>query len=157
MNKIALFPGSFDPITIGHTNIIERALPLFEKIIVGIGNNQQKSYLFDIKQRRKWIQDIYKNYDKVTVKDYTGMTIHYCKEIGAQYLLRGIRTTADFEFEKTMAQLNQSMNADIETIIILSKPEYSHISSTIVREIIMNDGDPSQFLPDSVSKTLSIQ
>jgi pantetheine-phosphate adenylyltransferase len=154
MPKNALFPGSFDPITIGHTDIIERSLPLFDQVIIGIGNNKDKEYLFSVDQRLEWIRTIYEDYDKVSVKAYDGMTIKFCEQVGAQYMIRGIRSAADFEFEKTVAQLNRSMNENIETILMLSKPEYSHISSTIVREIIINQGDISAFVPEVVNESV---
>lgn len=148
--KIAVFPGSFDPITKGHVNIVKRALPLFDKIIIALGNNTSKKYAFSFEKREKWINDIFRDYPKVEVTSYEGLTVHFAKKVNANYLLRGIRTSSDFEYEKTIAQLNKSMEADLETICIISDPELSHISSTIVREIILNGGDPSKFLPPEV-------
>lgn len=153
--KIAVFPGSFDPITIGHVDIVKRSIPLFDKIIVAIGVNTQKKYLFSLEQRTEWIKEVFKDYPTIEVSSYNGLTINYCKEIGAQYLLRGIRSASDFEYEKTIAHLNHTMESQIETILMLSPPEYSSISSTIVREIILGKGDVSKFVPKEIVKDLS--
>jgi pantetheine-phosphate adenylyltransferase len=153
--KIAVFPGSFDPITIGHVDIVKRSIPLFDKIIVAIGVNTQKKYLFSLEQRTEWIKDVFKDYPSIEVSSYNGLTINYCKEIGAQYLLRGIRSASDFEYEKTIAHLNHTMESEIETILMLSPPEYSSISSTIVREIILGKGDVSKFVPKEIVNDLS--
>jgi pantetheine-phosphate adenylyltransferase len=154
--KIAVFPGSFDPITIGHVDIVKRSIPLFDKIIVAIGVNTQKKYLFPIEKRIAWILDVFKDYPSIEIANYEGLTINYCKEIGAQYLLRGIRSASDFEYEKTIAHLNHTMDAQVETILMLSPPEYSSISSTIVREIIMGKGDVSKFVPKEIVDTMRI-
>jgi pantetheine-phosphate adenylyltransferase len=148
--KIAVFPGSFDPITIGHVDIVMRALPLFDKIVVAIGNNSTKKYSFSFEQRMNWIKAVFKNEEKVEVSEFQGLTVNFAKKIGAKYLIRGIRTAADFDYEKTIAQLNKSMSPDLETICIISAPELSHISSTIVREIVINGGDARLFLPKEV-------
>jgi pantetheine-phosphate adenylyltransferase len=147
MKKIALFPGSFDPITIAHIDILNRALPLFDKVIVGIGLNSTKKGYFSASDRKKMLTAIFKNQPKVEVATYEGLTVQYCKEIGAQYMIRGIRSTSDFEYEKAIAQMNHAMYPDLESIFILSKPGYSAISSTIVRDILRNKGDVSQFVP----------
>lgn len=150
MNKrIAVCPGSFDPITIGHVDIIKRAIPLFDQIIVALGFNQQKKYLFKEEQRIQFINDIFIKEDKVTCDVYKGLTVNFCKSVNAQFLIRGLRSSADFEYEKGIALLNQSLS-EIETIFLISRPQYSHISSSIVREIIVNEGDARQFLPDEV-------
>ncbi len=148
--KIALFPGSFDPITKGHVNIVLRSLPLFDKIIIALGNNSSKKYAFGIEQRSQWIAEIFKKYPNIEVMSYEGLTVNFAKKVNALYLLRGIRTSSDFEYEKTVAQLNKSMMPELETICMLSDPEHSHISSTIVREIVLNGGDPTIFLPPEV-------
>ena len=154
--KIAIFPGSFDPITIGHVDIVKRSIPLFDKIIIAIGVNTQKKYLFTLEQRMKWIQEVFKDYPTIEINHYTGLTINYCKERNANYLLRGIRSAADFEYEKTIAHLNHSMESGIETILMLSPPEYSSISSTIVREIILGNGDVSKFVPKEIVANLKL-
>lgn len=147
MTKIAIFPGSFDPITNGHLDIVLRALPLFDEIIVAIGVNTQKKTLFPLEDRIEWIKEVFKDEPKVSVEHYKGLTINYCKNRGVKYILRGIRSAADFEYEKTIAHLNNTMEPSIETVLILSKSELSSVSSTIVREIIIGHGDVSKFIP----------
>jgi pantetheine-phosphate adenylyltransferase len=153
--KIAVFPGSFDPITIGHVDIVKRSIPLFDKIIVAIGVNTQKKYLVLSRAANRMDQGCFQRLSTIEVSSYNGLTINYCKEIGAQYLLRGIRSASDFEYEKTIAHLNHTMESQIETILMLSPPEYSSISSTIVREIILGKGDVSKFVPKEIVKDLS--
>ncbi|MBL4625437.1 MAG: pantetheine-phosphate adenylyltransferase [Flavobacteriales bacterium] len=150
MEKVAVFPGSFDPITKGHESIIKRALPLFDKIVVAIGVNSSKKYMFSLEQRLNFCKKTFGD-DKISVETYEGLTIDYCSTIGAKYLLRGLRTSADFEFERGIAQMNNAMNLEIETIFMLTPPELSAISSTIVRDIIKNGGDVSQFIPKGIS------
>ncbi len=145
--KIAVFPGSFDPITLGHQNIVERALPLFGKIVVAIGQNSSKKYHFSIDQRVDFIEKTFHNNQKIEVVTYTGLTIDFCKKIGSNYILRGIRNIADYTYENSIAQMNKSMDNDIETIFMSTIPELSAINSTIVRDIIINGGDASQFVP----------
>lgn len=148
--KIAVFPGSFDPITIGHVDLVNRALPLFDKIIIGVGINAKKKYLFDIDQRVAWIESVFDNESKVTVDRFEGLTAHYCERVGARFLLRGLRNSSDFDYEKTISQLNFIVGKELETVFLISKPAYSHISSTIVREIITGKGDARPFLPPEV-------
>lgn len=150
MKKIAVFPGSFDPITIGHESVIRRALPLFDKIIVAIGINSEKKYFFPLEKRINWIKELFEDEPKIEVDYYTGLTIEYCKKIGANYLLRGLRTSADFEYERIIAQMNKSMYPELDTVFLLTLPEHSHISSTIVREIIINGGNPEKFVPSKI-------
>lgn len=150
MKKIAVFPGSFDPITTGHENLVKRAIPLFDKIIVAVGVNSQKKYLFDLEQRLQWLEEVFKEYPTVEVSHFQGLTANFCKSMDSNYLLRGLRNASDFDYEKTISQLNNIIGEGIETIFLISKPEYSHISSTIVREIIKGKGDVSMFIPKSV-------
>lgn len=148
--KIAVFPGSFDPITVGHTDIIRRALPLFDKIVVAVGVNSQKQSLFSFEQRMKWLRDVFKNESNVEVDYFEGLTAHFCNRIGAKYLIRGLRNASDFDYEKTISQLNSIVGKDLDTVFLIATPQYSHISSTIVREIIKGKGDASPFLPAEV-------
>jgi pantetheine-phosphate adenylyltransferase len=152
MKKIAVFPGSFDPITIGHADIVKRALPLFDEIIVAIGSNSQKQSLFPLEQRIHWIKQVFAGEKKIKVEAYEGLTVNFCEKKKANYLLRGIRSAADFEYEKTIAHLNHDMLPQLETILILSKPELSSISSTIVREIIRGKGKINKFVPKEIVK-----
>ena len=149
--KIAVFPGSFDPITIGHVDLVLRALPLFDKVYVAIGENTQKQYVYTLEQRLKWLNKVFDKHDKVHVDYYTGLTVTFCKQVEAGYLLRGLRNASDFDYEKTISQLNHIIGGNIETVFLISKPEYSHISSTIVREIIRGGGDAGPFLPAEVN------
>lgn len=145
--KIALFPGSFDPITIAHVDILKRALPLFDKIVLGIGLNSSKQGFLSAETREAIVKAVFANDERIEVKLYEGLTVDFCKKINAQYMVRGVRSVGDFEYEKAIAQINQTMMPEVETIIMLSKPEYSSISSTIVRDILRNHGDVSPFLP----------
>ncbi len=147
MEKIAIFPGSFDPITCGHASIVRRAIPLFDKIIIAIGVNALKSTYFDLDKRKKMIQAVFADCDKIEVQSYTGLTIDYCKEVNAKFLLRGLRSSADFEFERSIGQINKQLNADIETVFLLTQPEHTALNSSIVRDILRNNGDVSQFIP----------
>lgn len=154
MSNIAIFPGSFDPITLGHESIIKRALPLFEKIIIAIGENSTKKSFFPLEKRKEWIEKVFSGKKKIEVKTYKGLTVDFCKKENAKNILRGLRTSADFEFERMIAQMNRSMQKDIETIFILSSPKLSHIASSIVRDIIRNGGDASKFVPSAIRKDL---
>lgn len=152
--RICLFPGTFDPITLGHEDIINRAIPLFDKIIVGIGINTTKAPMFSPEQRLDWINTIYKDIDAVEGAIYEGLTIDYCKKIGAKFILRGIRYVSDFEYEKTIADANRTLDRTIETVFLTGEPKYTSVASTIVRDIIKNHGDASPFLPEEVFRTL---
>jgi pantetheine-phosphate adenylyltransferase len=153
MNKKALFPGSFDPFTIGHESIVRRALPLFDKIVVAIGYNTNKKGFFPLDDRLTWIKSVFEGEPKIEVAVFEKLTVEYCSAIGASYILRGLRTAADFEYERAIAQMNRSMHPEIESIFLLTKPEHSHVASTIVRDVIMHGGDASQFLPEKVKIT----
>lgn len=148
--KIAVFPGSFDPITIGHESIIKRAIPLFDKIYVAVGVNAEKKSYYPLDKRISWISEVFKNYPIVEVAKFNGLTIDFCKKVNAKYLLRGLRTSADFEFERKVGQINKQLYNDIETIFLLSLPEHTSLSSSIIREIESNGGDASQFVPKGV-------
>lgn len=147
MERIAVFPGSFDPITRGHESIIHRAIPLFDHIIIAIGENQEKKSFFSLERRMNWITAVFANEPAVSVQSYHGLTVDFCKKMNAKFLLRGLRTSADFEFERSIGQINKNLNPDIETVFLLTTPEYSALNSSIVRDILRNGGDPSQFVP----------
>jgi pantetheine-phosphate adenylyltransferase len=147
---IAVFPGSFDPITVGHADIINRAIPLFEKIVIGIGNNIEKKYMFSIEQRQEWIRETFKNNPKIEVMSYDGLTIEFCKKVNAKFIVRGLRNSNDFEFEQAIAQMNRAMAKSIETVFIPGNPIHSAVASSIVRDIIRNNGNASLFVPEAV-------
>ena len=147
--KRAVFPGSFDPFTLGHKDIVERGVTIFDEIIIGIGQNANKNYMFSLDQRKMFIEQCFQNNLKVKVKDYKGLTIDFCKSIEANYLLRGVRNNGDFEFEKAIARTNRELS-EIETVFLLTSVQTSFISSSIVREIILNKGDYKRFVPDCV-------
>ncbi len=148
--RIAVFPGSFDPITIGHDSVIRRGSSLFDECIVAVGINAQKHYLFSLEQRIAWLEEVFSDEERIRIDSFRGLTIEYCKRIGAQYILRGLRNPNDFEFERNIAQMNKAMAPGIETVLLPTLPEHTAISSTIVRDIIRNDGDPSPFVPQGV-------
>ena len=154
MSRICLFPGTFDPLTLGHVDIINRALPLFDTIVVGIGINTSKEPMFSPEKRLDWIKEIYKDEDRVMGAVYEGLTVEFCKKIGAHFILRGIRYVSDFEYEKTIADANRTLDRSIETIFLTGEPKYTSVASTIVRDIIRNGGDASHFLPEVVSDSL---
>lgn len=149
-NKIAVFPGSFDPITRGHVDIVQRALPLFDQVVMAVGINSIKKGLFSLEQRMDWLEAVFADEPKVIVDHFEGLTVHYCEKVSANYLIRGLRNGSDFDYEKTISQLNTIIGKDIETVFLIAKPELSHISSTIVREIIKGKGATEAFLPDQV-------
>jgi pantetheine-phosphate adenylyltransferase len=151
MSRICLFPGTFDPITLGHTDVIRRAVNLFDKLVIGIGVNSAKQPMFSLEQRVSWGQEIFGDDPRIETVGYSGLTIDYCKEIGAQFILRGIRYVSDFEYEKAIADMNRMLAPDIETIFLTCSPLYSTISSTLVRDVIRNKKEESyQFLPKEV-------
>jgi pantetheine-phosphate adenylyltransferase len=154
MSKICLFPGTFDPITIGHLDIINRSLGLFDQVVIGIGRNANKVPMFSEEVRLSWLREIYKDNDKVTVTVYEGLTVDCCKKIGAHYILRGIRYVNDFEYEKAIADMNRSLDKKIETVFLTCLPQYTSVASTLVRDVIRNGGDASQFLPEPVLRSL---
>ncbi len=147
--KRAVFPGSFDPITLGHVDIINRAIPLFDEIVIAIGINADKKYMFDTEQRIQFINETFANESKIKTDTYKGLTVDYCKKIDADFILRGLRNPADFEFEKAIAQTNEKLSG-IETVFLLTSAETSFISSSIVRDILRNNGDVSVLVPDAV-------
>lgn len=155
MSRIALFPGTFDPITIGHLDIINRALPLFDKLVIGIGRNANKLPMFNEEQRTKWINQIYRANDKISVVVYEGLTVDCCLKVGANFILRGIRYVNDFEYEKAIADMNRSLDNNIETIFLTCLPQYTSVASTLVRDVIRNGGNAMQFLPEEVATTIA--
>ena len=150
MERVAIFPGSFDPITIGHVDIIQRALPLFDKIIISVGSNSEKKYFFNLEKRIQWIKKVFIKNPKIEVKSYNKLTVEFAKDSNARFLIRGLRNISDFEFEKTMAHANSELNPSIESVFLLTKPKYSFITSTVVRDTIRNDGDYRKFVPNQV-------
>lgn len=150
MHKTAIFPGSFDPITLGHVSLVKRAVPLFDKIIIAIGLNAEKKNMFPTEQRKKWIEEVFKGYGKIEVDTYKGLTVNYCKKVGANYILRGLRTASDFEFERGIGQVNRKLDPKIETVFFLTEPQFTPITSSIVRDVFRHDGDISSMVPDVV-------
>ncbi|MBK6364135.1 MAG: pantetheine-phosphate adenylyltransferase [Saprospiraceae bacterium] len=149
--NIAVFPGSFDPITNGHVDLVERALPLFDKIYVAVGVNSSKQSLFPLEKRIEWLQSVFKGKDKVEIETFEGLTVNYAEQKRARFLLRGLRNASDFDYEKTISQLNHIIGDNLETLFLISKPEFSHISSTIVREIIKGKGNVAPFIPAAIA------
>lgn len=152
--KIAVFPGSFDPITVGHIDLVKRSLELFDKVIIAIGVNSVKKYLYPLDERIAHLNAVFADFDQVEVDTYEGLTAHYCRKVDANFLLRGLRNASDFDYEKTISQLNNIVGEGIETVFLIAQPGYSHISSTIVREIIKGGGDASPFLPEEVWRAI---
>ena len=152
--KIALFPGSFDPVTKAHVDIVQRSVSLFDKLYIGIGVNSTKQGLLSVGQREAMLRAVFAHDDRIHVVAYEGLTVEFCKSIGADYMIRGIRTVSDFEYEKAIAQMNHALEPDIESIFIVSKPGYSSISSSIVREILRYNGDVAQFIPKEAIRYL---
>ncbi len=150
MERIAVFPGSFDPVTRGHEDVVRRALSLFDKIIVAVGENATKNTLFEKEQRLSWLRSVFADTENVEIKSYSGLTVDFCRRSGAGYILRGLRSVADFEFERGIGQMNKLMIPSVETVFLLCAPEYSALSSSIVRDIIRNGGDATPFVPAGV-------
>lgn len=150
MERIAIFPGSFDPITIGHVDIIQRALPLFDKIIISVGSNSEKKYFFSVEKRIQWIKMVFIKTPKIEVKSYNKLTVEFAKDSNARFLIRGLRNISDFEFEKTIAHANSELNPSTESVFFLTKPKYSFITSTVVRDVIKNNGNYQKFVPNQV-------
>ncbi len=150
MENIALFPGSFDPITRGHVDVVRKGLGMFDRIIIAIGVNTQKKALFSLEQRMAWIKDVFRDEARVEVTSYEGLTVEFCRKAGAGLILRGLRSGGDFEYEQSIAYANKEMIPEIETVFLLSSPSYSNISSTIVRDIIVNKGNYSKFVPEGI-------
>jgi len=148
MERIAIFPGSFDPFTVGHESIVKRAIPLFDKMI---GYNSNKRSFFPVEKRERWIKEVFRNEPSVSVECYEGLTVDFCRKVNASYILRGLRTSADFEFERAIAQVNKKMHPKIESVFLLTTPEHTPINSTIVRDIILHGGDASMFLPAALN------
>ncbi|MBX7203230.1 MAG: pantetheine-phosphate adenylyltransferase [Bacteroidia bacterium] len=150
MKRTAVFPGSFDPFTIGHESIVRRSLSLFDEVVVAVGKNSTKATLYSLEQRVEWVKNIFQDEPRVSADLFDGLTVTYCKNKNLRFILRGLRTSGDFEFERGIATINRAMESDIETVFILSLPEHSAISSTIIREIVKSGGDASQFVPGAV-------
>jgi pantetheine-phosphate adenylyltransferase len=157
MSRICLFPGTFDPVTLGHIDIINRSLGLFDKLVVGIGKNANKTPMFPDEQRLEWLKEIYKDEPRVDALVYEGLTANCCRDIGATFILRGIRYVSDFEYEKAIADMNRSLDASIETIFLTCLPQFTSVASTLVRDVLRNGGNVAKFLPDVVLASLNEQ
>jgi pantetheine-phosphate adenylyltransferase len=151
MQKVAVFPGSFDPFTVGHENIVLRGLGLFDRIIVAIGVHSTKKPLLNIEARVEMVNHIFSGYEQVSADSFEGLTVDYCRKVEATHMLRGIRTSADFEYERAIAQINKRMLPNVESVFLLTTPEHTPVNSTIIRDIIRNGGDATQFLPQGTN------
>jgi len=151
MQKTAVFPGSFDPITRGHESVIRRAITLFDKVVVAVGQNAEKKSYFSLEQRIDFIRQVFAGTPQIVVESYSGLTVDFCRKTGAKFILRGLRTSADFEFERSIGQVNKKLYPDIETVFLLTLPEYTAINSSVVRDILRHGGDVSQFIPESIT------
>ena len=152
--RIALFPGTFDPVTFGHIDIIERSVPLFDKLYIGIGLNANKKPMFSAEQRQNWLHDLFQHEPKIEGLVYEGLTVDCCKRIGAQYIIRGIRYVNDFEYEKAIADMNRSLDDGIENIFLTCLLKYTSVASTLVRDVLRYGGDVSQFVPEVVLNSI---
>lgn len=150
MERLAVFPGSFDPLTRGHESVVLRALELFDKIIIGIGCNTEKKYLFPLEKRVEWVSEVFKAYKNIEVASYSGLTVEFCRQQHARFILRGLRTSADFEFERSVGQINKQIYNEIETVFFLALPEYNALSSSVVRDVYIHGGDISSFVPNKM-------
>jgi len=146
----AVFPGSFDPVTKGHESVVLRSLSLFDHITVAVGVNAEKKYLFPLEQRLKWLKEVFAPYPQVSITSYEGLTTDFCKKNNIPYILRGLRTSADFEFERSIGQMNKKIYPDIETVFLLALPEYNALSSSIIRDIYRNGGNIKPFVPGMI-------
>ncbi|PSK91917.1 pantetheine-phosphate adenylyltransferase [Taibaiella chishuiensis] len=150
MQRTCLFPGSFDPVTKGHIDIIQRSVALFDKLVIGVGINSNKQPMFSAEQRVGWIREVFAGDSRIEVVSYEGLTVDFCRKIGAQFILRGVRYVSDFEYEKAIADMNRMLESSVETIFLPCTPEYSTISSTLVRDVIRNGGNVDLFIPKEV-------
>ncbi len=149
MKRTAIFPGSFDPFTVGHEDVVRRALSLFENVIIAVGYNSNKNEFFPVEDRMQWIRDVFEGDDRIIVEKYEGLTVEYAAERKCSHILRGLRTAADFEYERAIAQVNKAMTG-IDSVFLLTTPEHTPVNSSIVRDIIKHGGNAGQFLPDAI-------
>lgn len=154
MSKVALFPGTFDPFTLGHLDIVNRGLTMFDEVVVAIGVNTGKKHLFSLEQREQWVNDLFENEPRVRVASYEGLTAKFAEQIGAQFILRGLRTTQDFTYEKQIAYVNEDMSPSINSVFLMSQQTNATVSSTIVRDLIQFGGDYEKYLPPSICKAI---
>ena len=156
MKKTAVFPGSFDPVTKGHESVILRAMPLFNEIIIAIGENSQKKMMFSLEQRIEWLEKTFEHYPNIKVDTFHSLTVDYCRKVNAKYIIRGLRNSVDYQYERNIALINNELYPDIETLFLLTKPEHSSYNSSFVREILSFGGDVSKFIPEAVRITPNI-
>ena len=149
--RIALFPGTFDPFTNGHLDIVQKGLGLFDEIVVAVGENASKKTMFNMETRLRWINKVFENEPRVTVKRYTGLTIQFCTTVSASFILRGLRTVGDFEYEKQIAMVNADLNPDVQSVFVLSEQKYTAVSSTVIRDLILHGGNYGPYLPEGVT------
>jgi len=150
MKNIAVFPGSFDPITKGHESVVLRAINIFDEIIISIGENSQKRTMFSLEQRKKWLEETFANHSNIKVDTYSGLTVDYCRKVNAKYIIRGLRNSVDYQYERNIALINNDLFPEIETIFLLTKPEHSSCNSSFVREILTFGGDITKFIPNAI-------